>query len=198
MKAILFGATGMVGQGVLRECLLDEGVTEVLSVGRSASGQTHPKLRELVLPDLFEIASAEASLSGYDACFYCLGVASGGLSEAQYSRITYELALRVAEVIARKNPQLTFVFISGAGTDATERGRTMWARVKGRAENALAKLPFKAAYMFRPGGIRPIHGEVSKTPLYRKLYRLTAPVWPVLERLFPGGVTNTEKLAPVW
>src|SRR5215211_3731926 len=151
MRVMIFGATGMLGQGVLRECLRDPDVEQVLAVGRGPSGQTSPKLRDLVLPDLFRIADAAAELAGYDACFYCLGVSSAGMSEAAYARVTYDLTVVVAEVVMRASSGLTFVFVSGAGTDATEKGRTMWARVKGRAENAVLRLPFRAAYVFRPG-----------------------------------------------
>jgi uncharacterized protein YbjT (DUF2867 family) len=194
MRILLFGATGMVGQGVLRECLLDEAVTEVLAVGRSATGRRHPKLRELVVPDVGDLSAVEGELAGFDACFFCLGVSSVGMSEAEYARLTYDLTLGVARTLARVSPGLTFVYVSGAGTDSTERGRSMWARVKGRTENALLALPFRAAYMFRPGYIQPLHGIRSKTPLYRAAAAVIAPFVPLLRRLAPDAVTTTEQV----
>ncbi|HXI56585.1 MAG TPA: epimerase, partial [Polyangia bacterium] len=177
MRIILFGATGMVGQGALRECLLDPDVSEVLSIGRTpvrrtAVGPTDAKLREQVLADPGDLSSIEGQLVGYDACFFCLGVSSVGMTEAAYRRITYDLTLAAARTLSRLNPGMTFIYVSGAGTDSSERGRSMWARVKGQTENALLALPFKAAYMFRPGIIQPLHGIVSKTPLYRTFYFL--------------------------
>jgi uncharacterized protein YbjT (DUF2867 family) len=194
MKVILFGATGMVGQGVLRECLLDAGVEQVLSVGRTAAGQQHAKLRELVLPDLFDYSASEAQFGGYDACFFCLGVSSAGMSEEQYHRITYDLTLAAATALARLNPGMTFIYVSGAGTDSSERGRSMWARVKGKTENALLRLPFKAAYMFRPGAIQPLQGIRSKTPLYRAAYAMTAPLLPLFKAMSPNLITTTEQV----
>ena len=163
MKVILFGATGMVGQGVLRECLLDPTVDAVLTVGRSPTGQRHAKLREITHADFGDYSAIEDDLRGYDACFFCLGVSSVGLSEADYHRVTYEYTLAAARTLVRLNPGLTFVYVSGQGTDSTEKGRTMWARVKGRTENELLKMPFKGAYMFRPGYIQPVKGAVSST-----------------------------------
>jgi uncharacterized protein YbjT (DUF2867 family) len=158
MKVIMFGATGMVGAGVLRECLLAPDVVQVLTVGRRATGIQHEKLREIVHENLFDLNAIEGELSGYDACFYCLGVSSIGMSEAEYRRISYEMTLAVAGTLARLNPAMTFVFVTGAGTDSSEQGRVMWARVKGAAENALLRMPFKGAYMFRPAAIQPLHG----------------------------------------
>jgi uncharacterized protein YbjT (DUF2867 family) len=194
MKIVLFGATGMVGQGVLRECLLDPGVAQVLTVGRTPTGVQHPRLRELVQADLWDYRAIEADLAGFDACFFCLGVSAGGMSEAQYSRITYDLTLAAAETLARLNPGMTFIYVSGMGTDSSERGRVMWARVKGRTENALRCLPFKAAYMFRPGAIQPAHGERSKTPAYRAVYALAGWLLPVLRRAFPTAILTTEQI----
>jgi uncharacterized protein YbjT (DUF2867 family) len=193
VKVILFGATGMVGQGVLRECLIDPDVREVLAIGRTPTGRTHPKLRELVRRDLFDLADAEGDLSGFDACFFCLGVSSAGMREEDYRRVTYELTLAVARTLARLNPGMTFLYVSGTGTDSTERGRSMWARVKGQTENALLRLPFKAV-MFRPGVIVPMHGIVSKTRLYRVFYALARPILPVLRAGFPQLVTTTEQV----
>ena len=151
MNVLLFGASGMVGQGVLRECLLDPEVISVLSIARSSTGQQHPKLREIVHKDLVDFSSIESELSGLDACFFCLGVSSAGMSEENYRRVTYDITLAAAETLVKLNPEMTFVFVSGAGTDSSERGRMMWARVKGQTENALLRLPFKTAYMFRRG-----------------------------------------------
>ncbi|MBT2303784.1 NAD-dependent epimerase/dehydratase family protein [Variovorax paradoxus] len=194
MNVLLFGATGMVGQGVLRECLFDAGVSRVLSVGRSATGQTHPKLRELIVPDLFDYSAVREQLSGFDACFFCLGVSSASMSEEAYRHVTYDLTLAAAKVLVRLNPQMTFVYVSGAGTDSSERGSSMWARVKGATENALMRLPFKAAYMFRPGFIQPMHGVRSKVALYRWIYMLASPFFGLLRRLAPRHVTTSEQV----
>jgi len=200
MDVIIFGASGMVGQGVLRECLLDPDVRRVVTVGRTPAGQQHAKLeehaklQELIHADLLDLSPIEASLSGFDACFYCLGVTSAGMTEEAYTRVTYDMTVSVATALSRLNPQMTFVFISGAGTDSTEKGRTMWARVKGKAENALLRFPFKAAYMFRPGVIQPLHGIRSKTKSYQLFYTMAGPVLPLLKRLFPRLITTTEQI----
>jgi len=182
MKVLLFGATGMVGQGVLMECLQAADVSLVQCVGRTALNQTHPKLRDLVHEDLLDYGAIESQLVGFDACFFCLGVTSSGKTEADYSRLTYDITLAAAKTLARLNPPMTFVYVSGAGTDSTEKGRSMWARVKGRTENALLKLPFKAACMFRPGVIQPMRGVRSKTASYQIFYSLTRPLLPCSER----------------
>lgn len=192
MKVIVFGATGMIGQGVLRECLLDPGVTEVLAVGRSATGQTHDKLRELVHRDLTDFTSVADRLRGYDACFFCLGVSSAGMSEADYRRVTYDIAVAAARALVEQNPQMTFIFVSGAQTDPNSK--TMWARVKGETENAILALPFKGKYAFRPAFIRPMHGITSRTTAYRVLYALTGPLFPVLKAAFPRHMTTTERV----
>jgi uncharacterized protein YbjT (DUF2867 family) len=197
MIVLILGATGMVGQGVMRECLLDEGVERVVTLGRHATGNAHPKVREIVHADLFHLQPIEERLSGLDACFYCLGATAAGKSEREYARINYDLTLAVAETLARVNPDMTFEYVSGQGTDSTERGRTMWARVKGRTENALLRLPFKAAYMLRPGIILPMHGIKSRTTLYRVFYSLMTPLYPVLRKLFPRAITTTEHLGRV-
>ena len=194
MRVILFGASGMVGQGVLRECLLDSEVTTVLSIVRSPTGQQHAKLREIVHKDFFDFTSLESELAGFDACFFCLGVSSAGMSEESYRRVTFNITLAAAKTLAKLNPSMTFIFVSGAGTDSSERGRVMWARVKGQTENALLGLPFKAAYMFRPGVIVPLHGIKSRTMIYRVPYAVLGPILPLLKRLFPKYVTTTEKL----
>jgi uncharacterized protein YbjT (DUF2867 family) len=184
----------MVGQGVLRECLLDPDIEAVQTVGRSATGVHHAKLREIVQPDLFHYANIEAELKGFDDCFFCLGVSSAGMSEPQYESLTYTLTLAAAETLSRLNPAMTFVYVSGAGTDSSEKGRVMWARVKGKTENAILRLPFKAAYMFRPAGIQPMHGERSKTTAYRVAYTLAKPVLPLLRRLFPRYILTTDEI----
>ncbi|GAA4330118.1 epimerase [Variovorax defluvii] len=194
MKVLLFGATGMVGQGVLRECLLDPGVMQVLSVGRRMTGQAHPKLEELVVPDMLDYGEVEDRLAGYDACFFCLGVSSVGMSEADYRRVTVDLTLAAARVLVRLNPQMCFIYVSGAGTDSTERGPSMWARVKGETENALMRLPFRAAYMFRPGFIQPMNGVRSRTALYRVIYVLATPVFGLVRWLWPNRVTTSEQV----
>ncbi|RYY98591.1 MAG: epimerase, partial [Comamonadaceae bacterium] len=177
-----------------RECLLDAGVQRVVALGRSAIPRTDPKLEVLLVKDFFDYSSVEAQLTGFDACFFCLGVSSVGMSEADYKRVSYDLTLAAATVLARLNPQMTFVFVTGRGCDSTERGSVMWARVKGAAENALLKLPFKAAYMFRPGIIQPLHGVRSKTPLYSAIYVLLAPVLGLWRMLSPNGITTSEQV----
>ena len=189
MKVILFGATGMVRQGVLRECLNDDGVQSVLTVGRNSTGRSHAKLRELILKDLFDFAAAGADLQGYDACFFCLGVSSAGMTEVNYTRLTFELTLGWAQVLARISPAITFVYVSGAGTG----GQSMWAKVKGRTEDALLAL-FPSAYMFRLGALRPMHGEVSKTHWTRIAYAVFRPLFPLVQAIAPGAVISTEEL----
>jgi uncharacterized protein YbjT (DUF2867 family) len=194
MNVILFGATGMVGQGVLRECLLDPSVQQVLSIVRTPSGQHDAKLRELVHTDFFNYSAIEPQLTSFDACVFTLGVSSAGMDEAKYKHLTYDLTLAAATALARLNPQMTFVYVSGAGTDSTERGRTMWARVKGKTENDILKLPFRAAYMFRPGVIQPLHGIRSKTKLYQTFYTVLNPILSLLKSAFPNLITTTEQL----
>ncbi|MFC4118160.1 epimerase [Nonomuraea zeae] len=191
MRVILFGATGMVGRGVLRECLADDRVSEVLAVGRSPVGPVGGKLRELRHDDLLDLAAVEGALAGYDACFFCLGVSSAGLSEQAYRLVTYDFTLSVAGTLARLSPGSAFLYVSGAGTDAD--GRAMWARVKGETENALLELPLRA-FMFRPGYIQPMYGVTSRTRLYRLAYVVTRPIFPLINRLFPAMVTTTERI----
>jgi uncharacterized protein YbjT (DUF2867 family) len=192
MNVILFGATGMVGQGALRECLLDPDVTSVLAVGRSATGETAFKVRDVVLTDPSDLSSLAAELPGVDACLFCLGVSAAGMSEADYRKVTYDLTLKVARTLVEANPKMTFIYVSGAGTDSSAKGRTMWARVKGETENALLALPFAQAFMFRPALIQPLHGIVSRTPIYRAVYTVLGPVLPFAKTLLPGQVTTTE------
>ena len=194
MKVILFGATGMIGQAALRECLVDPGVEEVLTVGRRATGQSHPKLREIVHRDFLDFSAIDRELAGYDVSLYALGVSSAGMSEADYTRVTYDFALAAAQAVLRNNPASTFVFVSGASTDGTEKGRLMWARVKGRTENAILRMPFKASYMFRPGYIQPLHGIASSARATRVMYAVMAPLYPLWKALFPSHVTTTEIL----
>jgi uncharacterized protein YbjT (DUF2867 family) len=194
MKVVLFGASGMVGSGALLECLDDARVSSVLVVGRSTTGVTHPKLQELLHRDFFDYSPIQPRLSGWDACFFCLGVSSNGMKEDEYHRLTFDLTMAAARALLAGSPGLTFCFVSGAGTDSSERGRLMWARIKGKTENALLAMPFKAAYMFRPGFIQPLRGVRSKTPLYQFFIVLAAPLFPLLRRLFPRQVTTTVEL----
>jgi uncharacterized protein YbjT (DUF2867 family) len=194
MRVILFGATGMVGQGVLRECLLDPGVERVLAVGRAATPQREEKLHDLVVANFLDFSAVERELSGYDACFFCLGITSAGMTEADYRRVTFDFALAAAQTLVRINPEMTFVFVSGAGADSTGRGRVMWARVKGQTENALLALPFKGVYVFRPAAIQPLHGIRSKTAWINAAYAVLGPLYPVFKRLVPDYVTTTEQV----
>jgi uncharacterized protein YbjT (DUF2867 family) len=193
MKVLIFGATGMVGQGVLRECLRDPEVELAVTVGRNATGMRNAKLREIVHGNLTSFAGIEGELAGFDACFFCLGVSSSGMKEADYERVTYGLTLAAAEMLSRVHPGMKFIYVSGAGTDSSEKGRIMWARVKGRTENALLRLPLKA-YMFRPGVIVPLDGIKSKTAAYWFLYTLCRPLLPLLHRAFPRQVVTTREL----
>jgi len=194
MKVLIFGATGMVGQGVLRECLRAPDVEFVQTVGRSASGQLDPRLHEIIRSDMMDYRAIEASLQGFDACFFCLGVSSAGMKEADYTRITYDLTLAAARTLARINPHMTFVYVSGAGTDGSEQGRRMWARVKGTTENALKLLPFRAVYLFRPGVIQPLHGIQSKTRFYRLFYQAAKPLLGLLRISMPNRILTTEEI----
>jgi uncharacterized protein YbjT (DUF2867 family) len=191
MRVVIFGATGMVGQGVLRECLLDQRVSEVVSVGRRPIGQTAAKLVELVRDDVADLEPVASELTGVDACFFCLGVSSAGMSEPAYTAVTYDLTLAVARTLARLNPGLVFVYVSGQGTNAA--GRAMWQRVKGRTENDLLALDV-SGYMFRPGIIQPRHGIASRTRLYRAGYVLATPLFPILRAVAPRSLTTTEIL----
>lgn len=186
IRAIITGATGMVGEGVLHECLLHPDVEAVLVINRRPCNVVHPKLTEIIHKDFYDLGSIEASLQGYNACFFCLGVTSIGLNEEQYHRLTYDLTMNVANVLARLNPDMIFCYVSGSGTDSTEKGRSMWARVKGKTENHLIQLPFKKAYMFRPGFMRPTPG--LKNTL--KGYAAFTWLYPVLRKLFPGFVST--------
>src|SRR5580700_3842847 len=194
MKVILFGATGMVGQGVLRECLLDPGIESVLSVGRSPSGQRHAKLREIICDNFVDYSAIEAQLIGYDACFFCLGVSSIGMSEERYRHLTYDITMAAATTLAKLNPGMVLTYVTGRGTDSSESGSLMWARIKGKTENDLLKLPLKAAYMFRPAGIQPLHGVRSKTGWVQAIYGATTPLLSLLNRVAPKYMTTTEQV----
>ena len=192
MNIVLFGATGMLGQGVLRECLHAPDVQRVLTIGRHRTGQQHPKLHEIVHVDLWHYNAIEEQLRGYHACFFCLGVTSAGMKEPEYDRITHGIATAAADVLCRNNPGLTFVLVSGAGADSSERGRIMWARIKGKTENAILRMPC-TSYVFRPGVVLPMHGERSRTPAYRVLYSMTRPLLPLLKRVWPRQILTTEQ-----
>jgi uncharacterized protein YbjT (DUF2867 family) len=194
MKIILFGATGMVGQGVLRGCLADPDVTSVLAVGRSPTGQAHAKLHEVLHDNFLDFSAIESRLVGFDACFFCLGVTSVGLSEERYRHLTYDIAIAAATTLARLNPGMVLIYVTGAGTDSTEQGGVMWARIKGKTENDLLKLPFKGAYMFRPGAIQPLHGVRSKTAWIQAIYVVAAPLLTLLYKIAPKYVTTTEQV----
>ena len=194
MKIILLGATGMVGQGVLRECQLDPGVESVLAVGRSPTGQRHAKLREIVHGNFLDYSAIESQLAGFDACFFCLGVSSVGMDEERYRHLTYDITMAAATTLAKLNPDMVFTYVTGRSTDSTERGSQMWARVKGKTENDLLKLPFRAAYMFRPAGIQPLHGVRSKTGWVQAIYVVAAPLLSYLNRVAPKYMTTSEQL----
>ena len=194
MKVILFGATGMVGQGVLRECLLDASVESVLVVGRSPTGQHHAKLHEIQHDDFMDFSAIESELRGYDACLFCLGVSSVGMEPERYRHLTYDVTLAAAKTLVALNPGMVFTYVTGRSTDSTEQGPLRWARVKGKTENDLLKLPFKAAYMFRPAGIQPLHGVRSKTAWVQAIYVVAAPLLSYLARTAPKYMNTSEQL----
>ena len=194
MKVILFGATGMVGQGVLRECLLDADVEIVLAVGRSPTGVQSAKLREILHGNFLDFSTIKSQFAGFDACFFCLGVSSVGMSEERYRHLTYDITLAAATTLSKLNQGMVFVYVTGQGTDSTEQGRLMWARVKGKTENDLLKLPFKAAYMFRPAGIQPLHGVRSRTAWVQAIYLVASPLLTWLDRVAPKYMTTTEQV----
>jgi uncharacterized protein YbjT (DUF2867 family) len=194
MKILLFGSSGMVGQAALRQSLLAADVELVVSIVRAVTGARDPKLRELVVSDLFDLSGVIQELSGFDACFFCVGVTSAGMSEADYSRLTYELTTSVAKRLVRLNPAMCFVYVSGSGTDSSEKGKSMWARVKGKTENALLAMPFRSAYMFRPGFIVPLDGIRSKTRSYQIVYSLLKPVMPLLRSMFAKSMLTTREI----
>jgi uncharacterized protein YbjT (DUF2867 family) len=182
MRVILTGVTGMVGEGVMLECLENPGVERVLSVSRKPTNHTHPKLEQLLVPDFRDLTSVEARLTGYDACFYCAGISSAGMSEVDYAIVTYDTPVAFATTLARLNPKMVLTHVSGARTDGSEQSRVMWARVKGRAENALMRLPFKGVYNFRPGLMTPKPGQKHVKPLFRAALVLA----PVMKLFLPA------------
>ncbi|WP_413795674.1 MULTISPECIES: NAD(P)H-binding protein [unclassified Pseudomonas] len=194
MKVLIYGASGMVGQGVLREALRDNSVTQVHIVGRSPTRTTHPKLREILLADLTNPASIESQLSGINACFFCLGASAAGMDEAGYTRVNHDIPVAHGMLLSRLNSQMTFVYVSGAGTGSQ---KAMWAKVKRRTEEALLALPLKSAYMLRPGVIQPLHGVRSKTPMYHAFYAATAPLLTLARKLFPNYVVSSEEIGLV-
>lgn len=194
MKAVIFGATGMVGQAVLREAILDIGVERVIAVGRSPIALVNPKFENIIHADFLHFAPLEKKLQGIDVCFWCLGIASAGLNEAEYKKITCDYTLAAAKTLLKVNPKMTFVFISGMGADASEQGRVMWARVKGMAENGILGMKFKRAIVIRPAFIEPKDGIRSRTRLYRWLYIFFRPFMPLIRLIAPNSVTNTRLL----
>ncbi|MBI1191569.1 MAG: epimerase [Bacteroidetes bacterium] len=194
MRVILLGATGMVGSGVLLECLEDPTISRVLVLGRQSVERQHPKLEEVLHKDFLAIESLRAKVRGYDACFFCLGVSASGMKASTYEALTYTLTLHVAEVLLSENPGMTFCYVSGQGTDSAEKSFMRWARVKGKTENALLAMPFKAAYLFRPGYIHPVKGARTKTPLYKAFYAVLQPVYPLFNSFFPHQLTTTENI----
>ena len=190
IRTIITGATGMVGEAVLLECLDNPAVAQVLVINRKPGGRSHPKLREVIHADFFDPAPLESQVTGYDACFFCLGVSSVGMEAEQYRRMTYDLTLSVAQVLAKANPAMTFCYITGKGTDSSEQGRIAWARVKGATENALLRL-FKNGYMFRPGMMKAMPGQKNLPALYRYLFW----VYPIGRALFPASFCTLQELA---
>jgi uncharacterized protein YbjT (DUF2867 family) len=189
MNVVLFGATGMVGAGALIECLADARVSSVLAITRSPTGRSHPKLREVIHRDFFNYDGLAADFAACDACFFCLGVSSVGKNEAEYTHLTYDLTLAAARALVAANPRMIFCYVSGLGTDSTERGRVMWARIKGKTENAILALPFAGAYMFRPGYIQPVGGVKSKTGWVQAAVTVLAPLYPYLSQVLRGTTT---------
>lgn len=194
MKILIFGASGMVGQGVLRECLAAHDVEKVTVVVRAPQIPEHAKLQQLVVPDLMNLEQYAHELQAFDACFFCLGVSSSGMTEEAYRKVTLDLTVNAAALLARLNPAMTFIYVSGAGTDSSEQGRSMWARVKGKTENELKKLPFQAVYLFRPALIQPLHGIKSKTPSYRMLYTILSPFLTLIRHVIPDAIVTTEDI----
>lgn len=193
LKAIITGSTGMIGKGLLLECIDSPHVESVLVINRSPVNIEHPKLKEIVHSDLSNLIEIEDEFVGYNVCFFCLGISASGISETEYKQITFDLTLNFAKTVLDKNPEISFCYISGAGTDSSEKGRTMWARVKGKTENALLKMNFRSAYMFRPALIIPMRGVKSRTKAYNRIYFVLKPLYPILKHL-KRMVTNTEKL----
>ena len=190
IKVIITGATGMVGEGVLHECLLHESIEEILVVTRKSSGIMHPKLKEHVHNDFYDLSSIASQLKGYDACFFCLGISSIGMKEPDFYKVTYTLTMHFANTLSIQNNAMTFCYISGASTDSTEKGKVLWARVKGKTENDLMKLPFKAVYNFRPGYMQPTKGLKNTLGFYKYVSWM----YPLLKRIFPNRVSTLSEL----
>jgi uncharacterized protein YbjT (DUF2867 family) len=194
LNIIITGSTGMIGKGVLLECLESDDIESILIINRRSLDFTHPKIKEIVHKDFLDLSSIEKKLKGYQACFFCLGVSAVGMSEAEYSRITFGITLKFAETVLKMNPEITFNYISGQGTDSSENGKMMWARVKGKTENALLALPFERAYMFRPGLIQPMKGIRSSSKMYNLMYVIFKPFYPLLKAVSPNYVTSTVQV----
>lgn len=194
MNVILTGATGMIGKGVLLECLDHPDIDKVLTIGRSTTGMIHEKLTELAHPDFTDFTGVKDALAGYDACYYCMGVSAAGMSEADYTRLTYDYALALAQVLHRLSPGMTFIYVSGEGTDSTEKGRMMWARVKGKTENDIIAMGFKQAFAFRPGAIIPLRGIKSKTKSYQFMYDYFMWLLKIIKAIVPRSIVNTTQI----
>lgn len=194
MKIIIYGASGMVGRGVLLQSLNAADVEKVVIVVRKSLGIQHDKLIEIITSDLNQTEYLEP-IQNFDACFYCLGISAAGLTEAQYQAVNYDLTIQVANTLVQTNPNMTFVYISGAGTDSTEQGKIMWARVKGKTENALKDMHFKSAYSFRPAVIQPLDGIESQTTSYRIFYKIAKPFFPIIKYLMPNAILTTQSLS---
>ena len=194
MKVIITGATGMVGKGVLLECLDNDAVTAVLVVNRRTVDMQHPKLTEIIHKDFFDLSPISEQLAGYDACFFCLGISSFRQSEEVYTKITYDLTVNFAGALLKSTPGMVFIYVSGTGTDSTESGSTMWARVKGKTENDIIKMGFKDAYAFRPAYIKPESNTPSSTPIYQVLLSIFGVLHPVIKLLFPKYTTTTAQI----
>jgi uncharacterized protein YbjT (DUF2867 family) len=194
LKVIITGSTGMVGKGVLLECLERPEIESILLLNRKSVGITHDKIKEILQKDFNNFSPLREQFAGYDACYYCMGVSSFRMKEKEYNEITYKLTLHLAKLLSDINPGMSFCYVSGLGTDSTEKGKSMWARVKGKTENAILKLPFKSAFLFRPGFIRPMKGIKSKTPLYNSLYSVVKPIIPLVKLISPNSVTTNENV----
>lgn len=193
MKIIIFGASGMVGQGVLKECLLADDVKEVTVVGRKNLDIQNSKLKQVITADLHQTDYLN-NIQNFDACFFCLGISASGLSEQQYHAVTYDLTIQIAKALETNPPNMTFIYVSGSGTDSSEQGKVMWARVKGKTENALLRMNFKAVYLFRPAIIQPLDGIQSKTKSYRLFYKIMNPILPLIKRLSPHSILTTSSI----
>jgi len=194
LKVVITGATGMVGKGVLLECLENQDINSVLLINRRSIEMQHDKLKEIIHSDFYDLSSIEEQLKGYDACFFCLGISAYRMSEEDYTKITYDLTLHFANTLLKLNPNMIFCYVSGQGTDGAEKSRMMWANVKGKTENAILALPFMKAFMFRPGFIQPMRGIKSSTKMYNTMYSIIKPLMPLLKFLFPKSITNTDRV----